>query len=83
MEETVELNEELETLSGDSLEQNELMESSAEAQEQTMEATLDDEPMDYQENSSSGNMHVMIIVVVICAILGLILGIISGKKAAK
>ena len=31
----------------------------------------------------SGNLWVMILVVVICAVLGLVLGIIRGKKAAK
>ncbi len=35
------------------------------------------------EKTSSGNLHIMIIVVAVCAIIGLVLGIISGKKAAK
>ncbi len=33
--------------------------------------------------SSSGNMHIMIIVISVCVVVGLILGIISGRRAAK
>ena len=33
--------------------------------------------------SDGGNMHIMIIVVSVCILLGLIFGIIAGKKAAK
>ena len=79
MDETVELNvEEIEATSEMFVE---------ESKEQNMEETTTEmlvEPnYDVESNKASGNLHIMIIVVVVCAIIGLVLGIISGKKAAK
>ncbi len=34
-------------------------------------------------SSNGGNLHIMIIVISVCVILGIVLGIIAGRKAAK
>ncbi len=35
------------------------------------------------ESANSGNLHVLIIAVSVCAVFGIILGILSGRRAAK
>ena len=42
-----------------------------------------EEISDEAVTSPSGNMHIMIIVISVCVVVGLILGIISGRRAAK
>ena len=79
MEETIEVNvEDLESTSEsfieESLEQN---------NEKTTTEMIVEPTYDIESNKPSGNLHIMIIVVVVCAIIGLVLGIISGRKAAK
>ena len=36
-----------------------------------------------EQKPDGGNLHILIIVVVVCAVLGLALGIVLGKRAMK
>lgn len=75
----------LEISSGDTLATDLTTEMTEETmpQEETQALTTIDTPDVAQENVSSGNLHIMIIVVSICAVIGLGLGIWRGIKASR
>ncbi len=58
----------------------EINNSNVETQEMTVE---DGQALVEEESVPSGNMHVMIIVISICAVIGLALGIWRGIRAAS
>ena len=50
---------------------------------EVMSMELDGNDIQIEQNVNNGNLNVLIIVICVCAVLGLILGIISGRRAAN
>lgn len=54
-----------------------------EQQEVVADTNYVDDYVDVPTTSNNGNLHIMIIVVAVCAVLGIVLGIIAGRRAAN